>query len=105
MGRLLAARMQTIKRVRHRDFGVAWTGGIGIGAEVTDKAQGKVAAVRAGNHEAEWVALLDAPAVSIPGQRVHRDFPWNVVMTWSRRRTGRSSSRAPGDNPVSPHGR
>ena len=71
MGRLLMSGMQTVKRGGHGDFSVAGTGGIGIGAEVTDKAQVKVTSFRTRNHEADLVALLDAPAVGISGQGVH----------------------------------
>ena len=73
MGVLFRARMCAVDRARHGDFGIARSGRIGVGTTVTDNTESEITSGGARDHEANRIALPDAPAIGIAGQRVHRD--------------------------------
>ena len=71
-GGLFLPRLHAVYRGRHRNLGISRAGRVGVGADVTNEAQCEVASAGAGDHEANCLTLLDAPAIGITGQRVHR---------------------------------
>ncbi len=95
-GTLFLARMHAVDRARHCDFRVTRSSRIGISANVTDKPQAELPISSARDHEANRLALLDAPAIGVTGQRMHQ------LMPSSRRRTARSNPRGRSGSPSSP---